>query len=603
MSKYGPALLLFLLPFAYDPWALDVLTAKYIAWVCGVGLWSSLWLWKKGCPKQTLWALVGLGLCFLPSLLRGPSWAHTWVPWTQAFALLWWGLLLWDVLQQESSAKQRKHLTETWFTAVAWGLSLLSVIALLERWFPSVIPWGVAVSGLSNATMGNPNHLGALLSVGVPIFFVLGGKALWGLPLVLGGLAMTGSRLSLTTAYTSLLVGGLVSLLWGDRKRIQEHLRVSSWAFLGAIGLWIFASISTPQKQLTQVNQGRGGLRARLHLLRCAAPMTKEAIPWGVGYGRFRQHFPTYRGQCLKGTVFAKAPIHTIAIHLHNDWVELFLEGGLLILPLLLWLLWWWLKQFLWSWRQLRAPAPQKEDGLSSQQPLWLLLCILGLFLQMGGTFPLQLPSVVALASACFVIVQFHNPLALFPRRTRQAIKSPHPTEESAKQESSAFSRVACLALWLVWLVVIFFSVRILRAEHLLVQGMRAMEQQDPQAEGLLRQSDALHPNENVAFQLGQILLAHEKTVEAIQKLEQAFAILPDVQVALTIAEAYVILRDVKNARLWLQTGLYLQPQHQETLRLLKRLPPLQPSRWPSSRPTSPPHSTATSLPRSHPIP
>ncbi len=401
MRRYGPAMVLFLLPFAYDPWAYDVLTAKYGVWMVCVGVWASVRLWEGELPRYSGVAMALLFVLYLPSWVQGASWAHTWVPWSQALALVWWVLLVWDALLQ---SKEPRVLQTTWLRASAIGLVLLSLLAVVEWWHPQAFVWSGAVRGLSNATMGNPNHLGALLSVGLPIFFVLGGRWRWGALCVVVGIATTGSRLSLLTAYILMALGAISTLCFGGAQTLRERFQTTAWAACCVWALWFGAKQITPQKQIADIAQGRGGISARLHLVRCALPMSQEALPWGLGYGRFRQRFPAHRGRCLKGTIFAKAPLHTVAVNLHNDWLQIALEGGLLVAPMLLAVLLWWGLLFLTSLRMNR-PVPSAQSPHFSGN-VWLLLPMLGLFVQMGGTFPIQLPSVLALATLCALSAQ-----------------------------------------------------------------------------------------------------------------------------------------------------------------------------------------------------
>ncbi len=630
MTRYWPAFVLFSLPFAYDPWAYDVLTIKYGAWVFCVGLWISVRLWRGGLPSGISWAMGLLVLLYTPSWRQGASWAHTWVPWTQAMALVGWSVLVWDAL---THSENKYDLQRTWLRASAVGLVLLSWLAMVEWWQPQWFVWSGAVRGLSNVTMGNPNHLGALLSVGLPIFFVLGGRWRWGLPWVILGIATTGSRLSLITAYVALGIGGLLTLFCGTTQTIRERLRTITWVAFCGLGLWLGATLLTPQKQLADLSEGRGGIAARLHLLRCALPMGREAFPWGLGYGRFRQRFPEYRGRCLQGSRFARVPFHTIAVNLHNDWLQLALEGGLLLLPFLVAVLLWWgwlLARWCGEMRRLHQATPTLQTSTKRAKPhktkatsspprfvptndpkelgapndptarIWLLMPMLGLFLQMSGTFPIQLPSVLALSTLCVLLLQHDAP---FRWRRKEhltlAAKQTTPPSETSRRLGALLRWV----VWVLWLAVIFFSMRVVRSEHLLVQGMRAIEQRSPHAIDALQQSAALSPSEHAFFQLGQAWLAAGQPQHAIPPLQRAYSILPDVQVSLTLAEAYLALRDPISARRWLLRGLSLQPHHADTHALLRQIPQSIPSPRPNlpNFPTSSPTSNLPRFPTSSP--
>ncbi|MCK6511790.1 O-antigen ligase family protein [Myxococcota bacterium] len=646
MRRYGPAMVLFLLPFAYDPWAYDVLTAKYGAWMVCVGLWASVRLWEGDLPRYSGTAMALLIGLYLPSWVQGASWAHTWVPWSQALALVWWMLLVWDALLQ---SEEPRVLQATWLRASAMGLVSISLLAVVEWWHPQAFVWSGAVRGLSNATMGNPNHLGALLSVGLPIFFVLGRRWRWGALCVVVGIATTGSRLSLLTAYILMALGAILTCCFGGGQTLRERLQTTAWAACCIGALWFGAKQLTPQKQIADIAQGRGGISARLHLVRCALPMSQEALPWGLGYGRFRQRFPAHRGRCLKGTVFAQAPLHTVAVNLHNDWLQIALEGGLLVVSVLLAVLLWWGLLLLRSLRMNR-PTPSAQSPQFSGN-VWLLLPMLGIFVQMGGTFPIQLPSVLALATLCALSAQhamfcassvqqampcasssrYTAICARFARYTTPFRWFRHSPEHPAPQQATTDAAVGFYlkatlrwGYWVLWLVVMFVAMRVVRAEHLLVQGMRAMERRSSDATALLQQSASLHPSEQALFQLGQAQLASRQPEPAIDSLQRAYAIFPDVQVALTLAEAHLALRnlhharrdlhharrdlrharrDLRHARLWLLRGLALHPHHTETISLLRHIQKITSSTKKITPKMITPVLPPTSPPSLHPFP
>jgi hypothetical protein len=445
---------------------------------------------------------------------------------------------------------------------------------LLERIQPQWFPWGGAFGRLSSATMGNPNHLSALLSVGLPVFFALGGRWRWLSFGVILGIAVTGTRLSILTALLLLGMGVLFSFrrLWwlsraeGEPSRKQGVAKQSKieLLFLFACVLLLAFSVPllSPQKHLAHLNVGKGGLTGRIHLLRCAMPLLRESMPWGIGYGRFRQAFPPHYGRCLRGSRFAKERTHTIPMNLHHDFLEKLIEGGLLFGLFLLLALVWWGRLFFVIWRGGRRPL--EEDVQLADARAWLFLPSLGLACQMMGSFPLQLPSVLSLVSLCLVLAVFFAP-------ANPAHSTPPKEEEASAQQGALWKGGLRAGMALVWAMVLFWTIQAYRAERTLFLATVAAEQKREDAESLFLKSLALYPSEQAAFYLGQYRLAMRRPEEALAPLLQAYETLPDVQVAITLAEAYLALAKRDEAKRWMERALALQPHHPEALQLQKR--------------------------------
>ncbi len=71
-----------------------------------------------------------------------------------------------------AQSKEPRSAVNNVVTGFCDRLALFSLRAVVEWWHPQAFVWSGAVRGLSNATMGNPNHLGALLSVGLSLTFL-----------------------------------------------------------------------------------------------------------------------------------------------------------------------------------------------------------------------------------------------------------------------------------------------------------------------------------------------------------------------------------------------------------------------------------------------
>ncbi len=457
----------------------------------------------------------------------------------------------------DTTSKERaSSLPRSLLYAALGSLMGLAAWVYVLKWAPYLQPWQLPPSRLATVTMGNPNHLGAYFCVGLPLFFAAGR---WWIPaafFVFPALLMTGSRLSLLATAAALLLGGCLQLL---RRRWLEGLGV-----ICLVGLLFAGSfVLSPQKNLRHLAGGWGGLSARKHLLRCAIPMLREHGVRGVGWGRFRQVFPEYRGRCVKGTKYQRDPQHVVMLNLHNDWLEVILEGG--VIGLLLWLFLLWM-----GVRHLR------QSQLSWRVKVWLAVVFVALAIQMAGHFPIQLPPVMALVLFVWVCLA---------RRRPDYLVSTH-----MNADIPVFLRWCLLCVWGVMACVQWQSYR---AEYVFVKADEALELGAKGAYELLIQSESYFPSVRVLNQKGQWLLRQRRPLEALDAFYQLMKWQPDAQTTVYMAEAYVQLEQYDEALKILQRGEALRPGFQPVVRILKHVKELLLRRTQkrTSSPTSKPSS------------
>lgn len=522
-------LILVALPFVYDTKAYDLLSTKHTFWLTALALPLSAALLRDALPTRLLWRVGLLLLCFVPTWLRGGEINHWWCPLSVGLGLLvWWQLLQASLPSPHDRPKGTSSLSlappRRWLQGVILALLLMSLWVLWERWLPGWLPTPTQSSRWAQGTLGNPNHLGAWLSVGVFVCLLRGGHWRWALLTILPALWLTGSRLSLIAVTLPMSIGAL--LLW----RQKEPKRGLLW--LAVAGVLVAGSfVASPQKNLGNVASGWGGASARLHLLRCATPMVLESFPLGVGWGQFRQRFPHYKGRCLQGTKYLKDPQHTITWHLHNDWLELVIEGGSVGLLLCVWLL-------VWVLSLLGRPGT-----LAPVEQIWLGMGLLAFGLQAAGHFPLQLPSVMALVTLLLALLSWST--------------TPQQTTPLPKIHAPHWVRMLCLWGWALVLVLQWSSYQ---AERVFVQADQVLTNQDPDALELLKRSEWLFPSARAAFQRGQQHKELGQLTEARHALERAMTLQPDPEVARHLIQVYMALGEEVLARKMLKKGLELRP-------------------------------------------
>ena len=240
----------------------------------------------------------------------------------------------------------------------------------------------------------------------------------WGTPeasrlllIFFGGLIMvaallfTGSRAGLFSFLSSMLFMALLLLIRRFRSRRWWRL-IALFVVLGfAYALWL-----KPEKVLqtfailwlgTDDPSARGRLLVWLDALR----LGRDYRWTGTGLNTFAWAFPLYKGPRIDQALY---------VYTHNDYLQAFTEGGLLLLLLLALAMVWGGGQLLNSWSEHERPYPR---GIG----LGLLAGLSAMLLHSASDFNLHIMAnailfVILLALACRVLVFGCSRVQLFPR-------------------------------------------------------------------------------------------------------------------------------------------------------------------------------------------
>ena len=223
---------------------------------------------------------------------------------------------------------------------MAAGATACASVALLQwlaldpfAWFG----WHAPIDGASvrmrvYGTLGNPNFVGALMAMSLPLTAAAhreaptpGQRRLGEVALALQALALvaTGSRgavLGLAAA------SGVYALLrWSRRVRIA----------VGALLVFAVVAVAiSPARPLDTTAAGR------LHLWRIVAPYATESLLTGLGPGAVPLHFPAWQRDAARAGVRDRR-FAGLTDHVHNDYLEALVERGIpglvaLVVPLFL---------------------------------------------------------------------------------------------------------------------------------------------------------------------------------------------------------------------------------------------------------------------------
>ena len=315
----------------FDPW--DLLLTLWLAWLLVAQ-------WLKEAPATgtpLIWSLLLFPLVFFGWRRTGfvttnaPSWQR-WL-WFFGIALALWGLL-------EDPARQYAGKIDGPFTdpnLYAAGLNLF--------WLP-LTAWY-----LSGRPQGTPWRLAGL--------WVLGALAL--------AFFLAASR---GAALAALL---LFPLIFWHTRRAAGH-RAAAWQWLGVTGLAYLAaqflfpgSQDVAQRLVVTLEQGDS---ARLMLWQATFDLILNA-PWhGIGLGGFRSAYPLSR---------LPEENLTAGIWSHNDYLQLWLEGGFVTLLFVL--------VFFGVFAWLAFDALRRRADTASGEQLGLACGALALFIHAGVNF------------------------------------------------------------------------------------------------------------------------------------------------------------------------------------------------------------------------
>ncbi|MFU7527165.1 O-antigen ligase family protein [Qipengyuania sp. ASV99] len=305
------------------------------------------------------------------------------------------------------------------------GLMLISAaLGLLQALAPSqaiLYFYRITNEGFPVGLFANRNHHAVMLAATIPFVLAYGEKFArdragpfdWigrGLGLGLVALAvMTGSRIGTLLAMGAFLVTVTIfanARLSSTSRPANRSKRIA--VTLIPLGLILTATLLF----LTGVGAGFERLAdkdsfddLRFQILPEISAMLGQALPFGWGLGTFPEVFEVYE----RNELIQPAYIN----HAHNDWLEIIIEGGLVI-PLILAVIARWIARIAWANRkQIAHPI-----AAASQMRFCALLAILVLVAGSLFDYPLRTPA-AALAFVVFLVTFTAPPSAAEGRGRR----------------------------------------------------------------------------------------------------------------------------------------------------------------------------------------
>lgn len=355
-------------------------------------------LWLQPEARQTLAAELAAGEV-------DPAQRWSLVPVATERALFWLlpaaGLFL-SSLQLDAS--QRKYLL-----ALLVAIAVLSVVlglAQLAGGTDSALRF-YAITNPTEAVgfFANRNHLASLLVVSLPLVVVgtarwLGRREQWDAATVLGllagigmvallilGIAIARSRAGLLLGMLGLL--GSLPIVLGLRRRRGTRRVLAVAVALGLTLVVQFALFGILQRLESDPLEDD-----RFRYLPIASAVADAHAPLGAGLGGFRRAFEA--GDPAPGSHYVN--------HAHNDYAELWIEAGPLVVPAGLLLLAAWSLALWRAWRRTGVMSAG-ERGLALAAGLGLLL----LALHALGDYPLRTTAMMAVAGVLAGVLAAHG--------------------------------------------------------------------------------------------------------------------------------------------------------------------------------------------------
>ncbi len=309
---------------------------------------------------------------------------------------------------------------------VAFGICILAVVSsllgLAQRFggVTSPLQFFAAQGWINGGFFSNHNFLAAQLYCAIPfaaaLAIGLGQKrmvhwavaalfALAALIVYLAGLGATGSRAGIVFAMISVLLSAV--LLWARSQIPNQTSGISSKAMIFLIAGLLLVTAQFGLAGILRLAQTDPVSDYRAVMATTSMEVARAYFPFGSGFGSFVPVYAIFEHPENLREFYVN--------HAHNDWLELFLEGGLPMALVLLLFVVWLLRAIFVLWRNAGP-----DDGLNKA-----CVIIIGLLLAHSLTdYPLRTRMLLALFALCSSWLAV-GPLPIAPKARRAAPNVP----------------------------------------------------------------------------------------------------------------------------------------------------------------------------------
>ena len=309
---------------------------------------------------------------------------------------------------------------------LAFGICILAILSsllgLAQRFggIASPLQFYASHGWLDGGFFSNHNFLAAQLYCAIPFaaslaislgqmrvvhWLVAALFAFAALIVYLAGLGATASRAGIVFAMVSVLLSGL--LLWARSPQPNQVSNISSRATIFFIAAMLLVAAQFGLAGILRLAQTDPVSDYRGIMATTSLEVARAYFPFGSGFGSFVPVYAMFEHPENLKTFYVN--------HAHNDWLELFLEGGLPMAIIGLLFVAWVLRAIFVLWRNAGP-----EDGLNKA-----CVIIIGLLLAHSLTdYPLRTRMLMALFALCCSWLAV-GPLPIAPKARRSAPNLP----------------------------------------------------------------------------------------------------------------------------------------------------------------------------------
>jgi O-antigen ligase len=348
--------------------------------------WLPISLSSRSTLASGLWTIPAIAMLLLVARLG-------------AFRTIWlaWTIVTVAVVSAAIGALQVAD-TSWYFYAVTnfgFGVGFFANANHQATLLVSTIPFLPALYLASRRKGGSTKRTSGLLVILLGIFMIL-----------LVGLALNGSLAGIGIAIP--VIAGSAGMLWLGKRKLPV------WA----AGLMLLVTaggmaipLSTPLGNNLTTTEAKSSQFSRYTTFRMTAQAAREHLPFGSGLGTFIEIYRTYEDPARVEATFINRA--------HSDYLELFLETGLLAVPLVLLFLIWWGWRFWRAWRSDEPDYFARAAGMASAAML----------IHSVVDYPLRTAAVSVLFAMCCALLADARPSS---RRNEQG-----PLEKQARHLSA----------------------------------------------------------------------------------------------------------------------------------------------------------------------
>ena len=283
--------------------------------------------------------------------------------------------------------------------SILLGVTIGALVGIVQAFDKTTRYYPYAVSDWNSASglFANPNHMGLMLLVAIPLAMGLGAEQwrtlrsrhlriavmaqLAAVAIALAAVIPFNHSLAMVLLGPPVVISSLLIPDWGKREHLRRATTLLLTFTIGAAVLAVFLFRNALE------SMGQTGFATRSEIWRSAWSQVTASFPFGTGLGTFERVYPLGENPYLVETTYVN--------HAHNDYLELLIEGGLPLVAILCLFLAWWLRRAKSDWLGKDHPEIGRAAAVASA----------AILAHSFVDFPLRTPAIAAVFAACLAMM------------------------------------------------------------------------------------------------------------------------------------------------------------------------------------------------------